>query len=206
MDAALRKVPGPLSAEERARRYDELVASLARRARPVILRRKADAWHQRAAATALRVLTLGGQDRYLSTYVTTLGHTIYVPAGWDDWDPGDRYCVLRHELVHVEQFERWSFPVMMILYGVLPLPLGLAWFRARFEMEAYRTSFDAHAEVWGLEDALGPTYRAQVTRRFTGPDYAWMWPFPRTVDRWAREAQEEVRLAYGGDDLPSLLT
>src|SRR3954454_10457735 len=87
-------------------RLAKLVASLAQRARPVRIVKKGAAWHQKAAAVALKILTFGGQRTFLSHYVTTLGHTIYVPDDFDDWAPGHCWEILRHELVHVAQFER----------------------------------------------------------------------------------------------------
>ncbi len=160
------------------------VDSLAARARPVRVVEKRGVWHQTLADRALRVLTLNGQRRYLSHYVTTLGHTIYVPETWSAWPAWDRYLVLRHELVHVAQFERWTAPGMVLLYGLLPFPVGLAWCRARLEWEAYAETLRVTAEVYGRDAAWDPSLHDEIVGRFTGPDYAWMWPFERAVRRW----------------------
>ena len=40
-----------------------------------------------------------------------------------------------------------------VLYMLVPLPMGLAYFRARFEKEAYAETIRAAAEVWGREYA-----------------------------------------------------
>lgn len=183
---------GPLLGAERTRAHDEFVAALARRSSPVRIVAKAEVAHQRLADRALRVLSLGGQDRYLTEYVTTLGHTIYVPSSWASRDAGERLAVLRHELVHVEQFERIGLVGMVLLYGLLPLPFGLAWFRAQLELEAYRVTIEATAEIDGLEAATSDDLRAFVVARFVGPDYLWMWPFRSMVDRWVRSVQDEV--------------
>ena len=37
--------------------------------------------------------------------------------------------------------------------------------------------------------------RAQIVRRFTGPDYGWMWPFPRAVGRWIDDALRAIERA-----------
>jgi hypothetical protein len=183
---------GPLPPAARRARFDALVRELSCRARPVRIVKKGALWHQRLIARLLRVVTLGGQDRYLSRYVTTLGHTILVPDDWDDWEPGSAYEVLRHEAVHVAQFERYGWLGMIVLYGLVPFPLGLAYFRARLELEAYRVTIEATAEVDGLEAATSAELREHVLLRFTGPDYAWMWPFPETVRGWLRAAQDDV--------------
>jgi hypothetical protein len=139
------------------------------------------------AAWLLWALTFGGQRTYLTHYVTTLGHTIYVPEDFDRWEPAHALEVLRHELVHVAQFERWGWVGMVLLYGFLPLPAGLAYGRARLEWEAYRETLRAVAEIEGLSAAKSPSLHDEIVRRFTGPDYGWMWPFPRVVRRWIEE-------------------
>src|SRR5438445_96941 len=90
-------------------RLAALIASMASLPRPVRVVKKAAHWHQRAASKALWALTFGGQRTYLSHYVTTLGHTIYVPDDFDAWHPDHAWQVLRHELVHVRQFERYGW-------------------------------------------------------------------------------------------------
>jgi hypothetical protein len=186
------------------KKLDELLADFARRPRPVRVVKKRLYWHQRWADMALRMITLGGQNAYLAHYVTTLGHTIYVPDDFDEWSPGHAWEVLRHEAVHVRQFERFGWVGMVLLYGLLPLPMGLAYGRARLELEAYTESLRATAELEGMEAAHSPERHAQIIRRFTGPDYAWMWPFPGQVQRWidaalARiEAEQSAQSASDG--------
>src|SRR5262249_22438904 len=147
---------------------------------------------QRAAAKVLWALTFGGQRTYLSHYVTTLGHTIYVPDGFEAWAPDHAWQVLRHELVHVAQFERLGWVGMVLGYGFFPLPAGLAWGRARLEWEAYRETLRAVAESEGLAAARDPALHRHLIARFTGPDYGWMWPFPRAIQRWIDAALHEI--------------
>jgi hypothetical protein len=99
--------------------------------------------------------------------------------------------------VHVQQFERWGWIVMILVYGFFPLPAGLAYGRARLEMEAYRETLRAVAESEGIDQARDPALIAQIIRRFTGPDYGWMWPFPRMVRRWIDEALAEIERDLG---------
>lgn len=165
-------------------RLAALLASLAAGPSPVRVVPKRGVWHQTLADALLKLATLGGQSRYLTDYVTTLGATIYVPDGWDARPAGDRYVVLRHEAVHVAQFRRLGWALMVLLYGLLPLPMGLAYGRARLEWEAYAETLRAVAELRGLDAARDPRLHDEIVRRYTGPDYAWMWPFERTVRRW----------------------
>jgi hypothetical protein len=113
--------------------------------------RKDESRFHRAIHYVLIGVTFGRMRTYLDSYQTTIGRTVYVTADWDRLDPDHRYVTLRHEAIHLRQFRRYTLPGMAILYVLLPLPLGLAWFRAHFEKEAYAESIRAAAEVWGRD-------------------------------------------------------
>lgn len=173
--------PGTLGA---VTRYDALVETLrAEFPRFRIVRKDRSPMH-RAIHYALCALTFGQMTSYLDGYQTTIGRTIYVTPDWDDWEPDRRYVTLRHEAVHLRQFRTFSLPGMAMLYLLLPLPLGLAWFRAYFEKAAYAESIRAAAEVWGIEHPRSPEFRRRVIEQFTGPAYGWMWPFRARLERW----------------------
>lgn len=121
---------------------------------------------------------------YLASYQTTIGKTVYVTADWDTWPADRRYVTMRHEAVHLRQFRAYTLPGMAFLYLLIPLPLGLAYFRAKFEQEAYAESIRAAAEVWGAAHPRGEAYRRHVVEQFTGPSYGWMWPFRASIERW----------------------
>jgi len=71
-------------------------------------------------------------------------------------------------------------------------PLGLAYGRARIEWEAYEETLRATAELLGLEAARSASLRSHIVRRFTGPEYGWMWPFERSVQAWYDRALENL--------------
>jgi len=162
----------------------DLHAEYARLAENVRIVPKSGVWHQRAIHHLLRVVTLGAQSSYLDRYVTTMWHTVYVPDDWEARAIEERYATLRHELVHVRQFERWGL-LMAFAYLMLPLPLGLAWFRMRFEREAYEETLRVWHELGGR--AACERLRAHVIAQFTTGSYGWMWPFPRAIARWFDE-------------------
>jgi len=169
---------------ENERRYARLIEELEAEFPRMRLVKKCDSRLHRVIHHALAVVTLGGMRTYLDGYQTTIGRTIYVTADWDERDALERYCTLRHEAVHLRQFRRFTLPGMAFLYLFLPLPLGVAYFRSRFEMEAYEESIRAAAEVYGAEHPRRASYREHVVKQFTGPSYGWMWPFRRAVERW----------------------
>jgi hypothetical protein len=148
---------------------------------------------QRAIAVALAVVTLGGQRHYLTRYHTLLFGKLYVPDAWATTDDDARYVLLRHERVHLRQARRMGDVQMAVAYLLPILPLFLAWGRARIEWEAYEETIRATAEVYGLERARA--LEPEIVRRFVGPDYGWMWPFPGTVRRWFREVTSAIERA-----------
>jgi hypothetical protein len=166
--------------EQYVRLIDELRAEFPR----MRIVKKPDSLLHRVIHYALIGVTFGGMRSYLDSYQTTIGRTIYVTADWDERDPLERYCTLRHEAVHLRQFRKFSLPGMAFLYLFLPLPLGVAYFRTRFEMEAYAESIRAAADVYGPDHPRRESYREHVVRQFIGPSYGWMWPFKKAVERW----------------------
>lgn len=146
---------------------------------------------------ALRVLTLGGQDRFLTQYFTVIGYTLYVPPTWEAMNDADRCILLRHERVHMRQRKRYGFIGMAVLYLLPILPLGLAYGRARLEWEAYEETLRATAEYHGVEAMKSASLRTRIIERFTGPDYGWMWPFPQTIGRWYDAAVASIERERG---------
>jgi len=165
-------------------RYVALVDALRTEIPGFRIVRKDQSRMHRAIHRALIVLTFGQMRGYLDDYQTTIGKTVYVTADWDDWPADERYVTLRHEAVHLRQFRKLTLPVMAVLYLLVPLPMGLAYFRARLEQEAYAESIRAAAEVWGPDYPRGTSYRAHIIEQFMGPSYGWMWPFRTALERW----------------------
>ncbi len=140
----------------------------------------------------LRIVTLGAQREYMTHYHTVLGNTLYLPERWEQSPDTSRVVTLCHERVHLRQRRRWGGLVMAFLYVVPLLPIGLAYGRARIEWEAYRETLRATAELCGPDAARSPELRAHIVRQFTSGAYGWMWPFPRTIQRWYDEALTQL--------------
>jgi hypothetical protein len=159
------------------------------------IQKKRESRLQSAIHLALLVLTLGGQRVYLTRYHTVLFGVLWVPDAWDTMTDDERYILLRHERVHLRQRKRLGDVAMAFVYLVPFFPLFLAWGRARIEWEAYVETIRATAELYGVEAAAN--LRAQIVQRFVGPDYGWMWPFPKAINRWFDEALADVRAELG---------
>ncbi|MCA9522940.1 MAG: hypothetical protein KC609_18320 [Myxococcales bacterium] len=169
-----------------------MIAEIEREFPSFRLRMKRDSGGQRAIDWALRLITFGGQRGYLDQYHTTIGYSIYLADRWDEMDDLECYILLRHELVHLRQFRRYTRPGMAFLYLFVFFPFGLAWFRARFEREAYAETLAATAECYGLE-ALDDELREYVVEQFVGPAYAWMWPFRGAIESWYEGEVAQLR-------------
>lgn len=169
--------------------------------------KKRDSRLHRMIHWGLFAITFGQMREYLDGYYTTIGSRLYVTGDWDDIDPDDRYITLCHEVVHMRQFRRWTPPLMGLLYLLFPLPMGLAWFRARFEKQAYAETLRASAEVYGLDHVRSEAVKGRIIAQFTSASYGWMWPFRGAMERWydgvvaglqAAEGLGEIEESDGG--------
>ncbi len=133
---------------------------------------------------ALKVLTLGRQSRFLTEYHTVIGYTLYVAPTWEQLSDIDRIALLRHERVHLRQRRKFGMWGLAFLYLVPFFPVGLAYGRARLEWEAYTETIRALFELRGVSVLSDRALRQRIVERFVGPDYAWMWPFRRAVEKW----------------------
>ena len=174
-------------------RYEALLEDIRREFPRFRLILKSESRFQRAIHYALMAVTFGGMRRYLDGYHTTLGQAVYVTPTWHDKGYDSRYVILRHERIHMRQFRRYTGLGMALLYGLLPLPMGVAYFRAQFEKEAYAESIRAAAEIWGI-DSVGGAFREDILSQFLGPSYGWMWPFRRSLERWYDSVVEGLRV------------
>src|SRR6185295_3557956 len=175
-----------------ALRYPALIDEIVKEFPGFRVVRKDRSPFQKAIHGALVALTFGAQRSYLTAYQTTIGRTVYVTPDWDDLPDEQRYITMRHERAHLRQFRRYSLPVMAFLYLLVPLPLGLAWFRARFEKEGYAETIRAAAEVYGPAYVLRPMFKEYVVCQFLGGAYGWMWPFRRSIEGWYDRVAAQV--------------
>lgn len=151
---------------------------------------KSESTFMKAVGKFLYLLTFGRQNTFMTDFTTTIGFTIYTPSGWMGWSPTTQAVILRHERVHMRQQRKYSRVLFGLLYLFIFFPLGLAWYRAKFEMEAYEESLRANHE-YGM-DITGPALKANIVGQFTSGNYAWMWPFRGYVEHWYDDAVKKV--------------
>lgn len=120
---------------------------------------------------------------FMSRYATTIRRTIYVPRSWRTISED----LLAHELQHVRDAVR--FPILFeVSYLLLPLPVVFT-ARAFWEWRGYRINVERAAE---RGESLEET-QEWIRSQFCGPAYAWMWPFPKAVDRWVADEYAKAK-------------
>jgi hypothetical protein len=153
---------------------------------------KSDSTFMSVLHVLLTIITLGGARKsFMEDYVTTIGNTIYIPNGWGLISAEEKVVLLRHERVHLRQARKYGAFLFAFLYLCFPLPLVFAYYRAKFEKEAYEESMRADAEQYGLT-VLNDSYKAFILRQFTGPMYGWMWPFKAGIETWYNDTVKRV--------------
>ncbi len=179
-------------------RFGEFEAALRAQFPRFAVVEKANRRSQQLVGALLAIATLGAARGYVAQFHTTWGQRLYVCAAWQTMSAAERYILLRHEAVHMAQFKRYGRLGMMLRYAGWPLPLGLAYTRARLEWEAYAQTVAASYEVYGAA-ALTPALRAHIIAQFCGADYGWMWPFRRRVGAWYDELVAELLASRGAN-------
>jgi len=130
----------------------------------------------------LLVLTLG-KSKFMAEYITTIGKTIYTPPGWEQKPWVNRWIVLRHEGIHLRQFQRtgmgwfWFGWVVYSIAYIFILPFGLT-LRSRWEREAYSESIRC-SQRYGIH-----VNRARIFDQFTGVQYFFMDLRKSKVSAW----------------------
>ena len=160
-------------------------------------------WFWKALHYIVLVVTFGGQRDFLKGYYTTIAHWIGVPEGWDERSAASRFAVLKHEYIHICQARKLGFgnavvglPLYGLLYLLVPLPLGLAYFRWRYEREAYVIGIRARLE---LQPHLRMRLIDSAIKQLTTGRYGWTWPFKRTVRRYFETHVPEATPVTEGD-------
>ncbi len=148
---------------------------------------------------ALKTITFGKFTDFMTMYATTIGSTIYVPSGWTQSPPLYRALILRHEAVHLRQFKDYGVPLFALLYLALPLPLFYAYYRTKFEMEAYAETLRAEWEIRGSGVAGDVKLRQFIIEQFTGPSYGWSWVHPHRVEEWYDSVLQGLQRGDEGD-------
>jgi hypothetical protein len=159
----------------------DFIQNLTKEFPKVKLIRKQDSWLMKIISKILFF-----NKTFMKDYTTTIGNRIYIPDGWDNWTHTD--IILRHELIHLRQQKRYGFLLYCFLYLFIFFPIGLAYFRMKFEKEAYEESIKAFIEIYGKQCTL--KFKEEFVKNFVGSAYGWMWPFRESIENWFDDSVE----------------
>lgn len=142
---------------------------------------------------ALKIITFGQMKNFMTGFITVLGNKVYVPETWKDITLiTSKAEIIRHERVHMRQSKKYGRILFSFLYLVAPFPVGVAYFRKKFEQEAYEESLKALYEYHG-EKIFTPKLKEGMLAHFTGAQYFWMWPWRKDLEKWYDAAVEKAR-------------
>lgn len=131
--------------------------------------RKSEWWVTRWLAVLLKPMV----PNFMEGFWTTIGRTIAYPDSVGDPFDVRHRGVLLHEMVHVQQWDRWWI-LMPISYVLFPFPVVFAWSRWRWEREAYLIQINR--EELGVSQVVD----------FLWNNYGWCWP-REWMERWFDE-------------------
>lgn len=153
---------------------------------------KAESRLMKAANIGLRIITFGAMKTFMTDFITTVGETVYVPAGWDNKDDTSKASVLRHERVHMRQKRRYGSFFFFLRYFCWPLPAVWAIGRRNLEQEAYAESLRAYVDYYGLKALDDVTTRDYIIGHFMGANYFWTWPWRKSLNAWYNKLVETI--------------
>lgn len=174
----------------------------------LVMQHKRAHWYWRLLHWIVLIVSFGGNRKFNDRYTTTTGMLI----GWSDkcWEKigamaerpvpswEDRiWTTLQHEREHLRQFDDYGLFAMLILYIFVFLPIGLAYFRARFERAGYLRTLRCWYvlnQLWAESEEARKWWIGQ----FTGGAYFWMWPFKTQVGKWY---DDELKRLQGMDQV-----
>jgi len=146
--------------------------------------KKSDSGLMKLIDICLKILTFGQMNKFMTGFITTIGAKVYVHDSWQDSSLASKSEIIRHERIHMRQAKKYGRFLFSFLYLLFPLPGGLAYFRKKFEQEAYEESIRAIYQYHGEKAASSSQVKEFVLSQFTSANYFWMWPFRKNLEAW----------------------
>jgi len=154
--------------------------------------KKSDSLFMKIIYYLLLIITFGTQKVFMKSYTTTIGNTVYVSSNWERYSVFSKVSLLRHERVHMRQAKKYGMFLYSFLYLMFPLPVGLAYYRAKFEKEAYEETISCAYAEGGEAYVKRVLFREYIVGQFTTGKYLWMWPFRKSVEKWFDKTVDEL--------------
>jgi hypothetical protein len=152
--------------------------------------KKKDSFLMKAIDIFLKVITFGKVKSFMLDFITTIGYKIYVPLGWELMD---RVAILCHERVHMRQANKYGRLWFSFSYLFLWTPTIFAYFRKKYEQEAYEETLRYTAKIGEIQYIENKLYRENIIKQFTTVQYFWTWPFRKSIEAWYDATVEKIR-------------
>jgi hypothetical protein len=156
---------------------------------------------------------------FMTSYVTTIGRTVYWPDLEERFSkyPENSFRTMFHETQHAHDgsvfkivyelsylspqiggllsllafmaitFSNAWLLALLALVLIAPFP---AYFRAHWEFRG--SSCNMAYRIW-TDDRVSDRYKDFLVQRFKGPDYYFMWPFPKSVRKKLAKIEQRIR-------------
>ena len=164
------------------------------------IRLKSSSMLMKVLNVLLKIITLGQMKTFMTQFTTVVSYTMYVTDSWSSRSEISRMLTLRHERIHFRQRKKYGAFFFTVLYTLLPFPIGLAYFRMKFEREAYEETMRALLELQprsALKTLKSHVFRDRMVGHFTKAEYFWMWPFRKSLERWYDETVARLEKEAG---------
>lgn len=117
------------------------------------------------------LLSIIGNKKFMDGFWTTVGETIYYPSSVKNPLDSQHASILEHEAVHVVQYRK-NKAFFTVAYIFLPIPCFFAYWRWKYEREAYMVQLKRNSSPEAIEWVVNTLWS----------NYAWTWP-----KSWMRE-------------------
>ena len=149
--------------------YEALLEEIKKEFPDFLMIKKNDSKLMKTIDIFLKIMTFGKMNTFMEDFITTVGNTVYVNNTWDARSTSTKAITLRHERVHMRQSKSLGRIKFSLLYLLLPVPVAFAYYRKKFEQEAYEESLRALFEYYGPKFFTQST-KDNVVNHFTSAE------------------------------------
>ena len=175
--------------------YERIIAEMLNEFPKFRLVEKKKSFLMKAINVFLLIITFGKMKTFMKSFTTTLGYTVYTPEKWEE--SFDRIGILKHERVHMRQMREYGRIWFSVSYLFLWFPCVFAYFRKKYEQEAYTETLRHSAKTYGIKYVESTFLRESIISSFTSASYFWTWPFRKSIEAWYDETVNSIRLEQG---------
>jgi len=172
-------------------KYEQLLNDVKKEFPDFKIVKKSDSFFMKMVSWFLRIVSFGKLNSFMKSFTTTIGQNIYVAESWDTNSLATKAITIRHERIHMRQARDVGRIKFSLLYLFVYFPIGFAYYRAKFEKEAYAESLRAVHEYYGPK-FFTQSLKDNVVKHFTSAEYLWMWPKKEQIEEWYDVVVKEI--------------